>query len=739
MNKFYLFILFIFASFSLFSQSLNGIVIDKNSNPIIGAHIINKSNDTHTHSNENGKFQFNSISKGDSLIFSHVGYETKYVIIENLDEIVKVSLKAASISIDEIVITQDINNIQLLADIDLQTTPVMSSQEILQQVPGLFIGQHAGGGKAEQIFLRGFDIDHGTDISIAVDGMPVNMVSHAHGQGYADLHFLIPETVSNVDFGKGPYYSDVGNFNTAGYVEFTTKSILDNNTLKFELGEFNTKRLYAGLNLLNNSSRKSYIAAEVLSSDGPFESPQNFNRINLMGKYSFNLSSFDKLDLLVSHFTSKWDASGQIPQRAVDQGLITRFGAIDDTEGGNTSRTNLSISMDKFLSNTSVLKNQIFLNRYDFDLYSNFTFFLEDSIFGDQINQIESRTILGWNSSYNKTIIKDNWQGNLKLGANLRYDQSDDNALSNTINRSEIQSRISYGDIQEYNGAVFSDLSISWNKWTFNGGLRFDYFDFKYNDQLAVQYSTQSNDGYILSPKLNVSYNPNNQMQLYLKAGRGFHSNDARAVVQNQVSTTLPAALGSDLGIIWKPLPRMFINTALWYLYLEQEFVYVGDAGIVEPSGQTRRQGIDLSIRYQITDWLYWNFDGNRTLARSIDEDEGNDYIPLAPEFTMASGLNFIHTSGVKGGVRYRFMDDRAANEDNSIIAPGYHVFDASLSYSKSNWTLGIRAQNLFNVDWNETQFATESRLRNETQSVEEIHFTPGVPFNLMANIEYRF
>jgi outer membrane receptor protein involved in Fe transport len=739
MNKFLLFLFFLFQSYTSLTQGHSGVVLDLNEHPIIGVHIINKSNETHTHSRENGKFHISNVSIGDSLLFSHVGHKAKYVIVKNLTSELKVVMETSTISIEEIVITQDLNNIQLMAEIDLQINPVISSQEILQQVPGLFIGQHAGGGKAEQIFLRGFDIDHGTDISIAVDGMPVNMVSHAHGQGYADLHFLIPETVSKVDFGKGPYYADVGNFNTAGYVQFTTKQILDNNTLKFELGEFNTKRFYAGLNLLNSNSKKSFVAAELLSSDGPFESPQNFNRLNLLGKYSINQSSFDKIDLLVSHFTSKWDASGQIPQRAVDQGLITRFGAIDDTEGGNTSRTNLSLSMDKFLNNTSLLKNQIFLNRYDFNLFSNFTFFLEDSLFGDQINQIESRTIVGWNSAYNKSINKNSWQGNLKLGANIRYDKSDGNALSNTINRRELQSRVAYGDIQEYNGAFFGELSVSVNQWTFNGGLRFDYFDFKYNDKLANQYSTQSKDGYIISPKLNLSYNPSKQMQLYLKTGRGFHSNDTRAVIQNQVSSTLPTALGADLGIIWKPIPKMFINTALWHLYLEQEFVYVGDAGIVEPSGQTRRQGVDLSIRYQIADWLYWNFDGNKTLARSIDAEDGSDYIPLAPEFTIASGLNIVHTNGIKGGVRYRFMDDRAANEDNSIVAPGYHVVDASLSYSLSSWTLGIRAQNLFNVAWNETQFATESRLRNETESVEEIHFTPGVPFNIMANLEYRF
>ncbi len=213
----------------------------------------------------------------------------------------------------------------------MQTSPVRSSQEILRKVPGLFIGQHAGGGKAEHIFLRGFDIDHGTDVAISVDGMPVNMVSHAHGQGYADLHFLIPETISKIDFGKGPYYSDIGNFGTAGYVQFKTKDVLESSQLSLEYGAFNTTRTMAMLNVLDTENHSAYLAADYTVSDGPFESSQNFSRNNFFAKYAGNISDKEKLNAIASHFNSTWDASGQIPVRAVKSGLITRFGAIDDT------------------------------------------------------------------------------------------------------------------------------------------------------------------------------------------------------------------------------------------------------------------------------------------------------------------------------------------------------------------------------------------------------------------------
>ena len=274
-------------SFSLASaQADQGKVTDKYDQPIFGVHVYNLSNDLHTHSDENGLFSVLNISVGDTLRLTHLSFETKTILVLTIDDLGGVQLKMISTAIDEVIITNQINALQSIADIEIQLNPVNSSQDILRKVPGLFIGQHAGGGKAEQIFLRGFDIDHGTDINLTVDGLPVNMVSHAHGQGYSDLHFIIPETIENIDFAKGPYQADKGNFATAGHVSFQTKEQLSSSTIKIEAGQFDTQRLLGMFDLVSNEQSNAYIASEFISTDGPFESPQNFNRINVFGKYT---------------------------------------------------------------------------------------------------------------------------------------------------------------------------------------------------------------------------------------------------------------------------------------------------------------------------------------------------------------------------------------------------------------------------------------------------------------------
>ncbi|WP_338793967.1 TonB-dependent receptor [Bernardetia sp. MNP-M8] len=721
------------------AQTITGTVVDEYERPLQEVNILSKATDNHTHSDAKGNFVFENISVGDTLQFSHIGYQSQWFVISDLKIPLYIMLKATSINLDEIIIKPQLNALQLITDIDIQTNPVNSSQDILRKIPGLFIGQHAGGGKAEQIFLRGFDIDHGTDISISVDGLPVNMVSHAHGQGYADLHFVIPETIEKIDFGKGVYYEDKGNFTTAGYVDFNTKQKLDYNSIKLEVGQFDTYRLLGMFNLINTNKNNAYIATEFQSSDGAFESPQNFNRINIFGKYTALVSETDKISITASHFTSKWDASGQIPQRAVDSGLISRFGAIDDTEGGNTSRSNLKIDYDKLITKSSSLKSSVYVSQYDFELFSNFTFFLEDPINGDQIKQKENRIIYGLNTEYNESFSTSGLNGNWKLGISLRNDQTNDTELSHTLNRTKTLEQIKLGDINETNLGAYIATDIYINKWTFNPSLRVDYFDFQYNDALLPTYKTQEETKAIVSPKFNIFYNQSQKLQLYLKTGKGFHSNDTRVVVAQDGKKILPAAYGFDAGFIWKPTPKMLFNIAYWYLYLEQEFVYVGDAGIVEPSGKTKRQGVDLSYRYQPLSWLFWSFDANYTYARSIDEAKEMDYIPLAPDFTLVSGLNIIHRSGIYGSINMRYLDNRPANEDNSIVAKGYTIFDLNAGYKWRRFNFGFQIQNLFDTQWNETQFATESQLQNETEPVEEITFTPGTPFFIKTSIQFNF
>ncbi|MFH7010706.1 TonB-dependent receptor [Flavobacterium sp. FlaQc-52] len=737
MKKFLLALIAITGLYS-HAQTINGKITDLFGNPIENAYVFNTTTESHSHTNELGVFSIEKTAIGNILKISALGYKKNSYTVTN--EAILVALEEDSFQLSEVVIQPKLSAMNVISKIDLETTPVNSSQEILRKVPGLFIGQHAGGGKAEQLFLRGFDIDHGTDIAISVDGMPVNMVSHAHGQGYADLHFVIPETVDKIDFGKGTYYANKGDFDTAGYVDFKTKDKLDNSAIGLEIGQFNTFRTVGLFDLLGKQKRQSaYIATEYILTDGPFDSPQNFNRINLLGKYSAILENNSSFSILASHFASKWDASGQIPQRLVDAGLISRFGSVDDTEGGKTSRTNFNASFSKPIDQNTFIKTNAFYSAYNFELYSNFTFFLEDPVNGDQIKQKENRSIYGINAELNKKEDFDTFDVLYQIGIGVRADATTDTELSHTLNRSTVLNQIKLGDIDQSNLFAYLNTELHFGKLIVNPALRIDYFKFNYQDKLAPAYKTQTENKAKISPKLNFIYSQNNNLQFYLKTGMGFHSNDARVVVQNSGKEILPTAIGGDLGTIWKPFPRLIINSALWYLYLQQEFVYVGDAGVIEPSGKTQRFGGDLGIRYQLADYLFFDFDANYTHARSIDDPKGENYIPLAPDFTTTGGISFQKWNGFSGGIRYRYLDSRPANEDNSIVAKGYFIADANVSYTHKKITFGISIENLFNSAWNETQFATESRLQNEPESVEEIHFTPGTPFFLKTKITYAF
>ncbi len=735
-------ILIIMSAGISFSQDLTGRIVDELNQPIEAAYIFNINSENHAHSSESGDFKLKGSKVGDSVRIRLIGYETRIIKLKDSDfeNLFLITLTEQAFKLEELIITEELNALKTISRLDLNTSPVNSSQEILRKVPGLIIGQHAGGGKAEQIFLRGFDVDHGTDVSLSVDGMPVNMVSHAHGQGYSDLHFLIPETIKKIDFGKGPYYGEQGDFNTAGYVDFTTLDYVKNSQITLSVGDFNTLRTLGMFNLLKNTKgQNAYLATEYIATDGPFESPQNFSRLNIFGKYIVLSPENDKLTLSASHFTSRWDASGQIPQREVDNGNITRFGAIDDTEGGETSRTNINIEFRKRISDNTQFKTNAFYSYYDFKLFSNFTFFLEDPINGDQIKQQEDRHIFGLNTKITKSTNIGSTTVVTDAGLNFRHDIINNVELSRTLNRRTTLESLQLGDIHQTNIDAFITSTFEFGKFRISPSLRLDYFKFLYNDKLQTTYTVQSESKAIVSPKLNLFYDVKNNLQLYIKSGIGFHSNDTRVVVNNAGRDILPKAYGLDVGKIWKPNKRIIINSAFWYLFLEQEFVYVGDVGIVEPSGETERFGVDLGLRYQINDWLYLDADATYTRARSLEAPDGEDFIPLAPDLTLTGGLSVSDLGGFSGGIRYRYIDDRPANETNSIVAEGYLVTDFNINYKMNNITLGVEIENLFDVEWNETQFATESRLQNESESVEEIHFTPGTPFFIKGRITYNF
>ena len=382
-----------------------------------------------------------------------------------------------------------------------------------------------------------------------------------------------------------------------------------------------------------------------------------------------------------------------------------------------------------------LLKANAFYSKYNFELYSNFTFFLEDPINGDQIRQKENRDIFGLNAELNKKLEDSNFQ----LGFGLRNDATKNTELLHTVGRYTALNNLKLGDIDETNIFSYLNSEFDFGKLKINPAIRFDYFKFDYQDKLATSYKTQTENKAKFSPKLNFIFTQNNNLQFYLKSGFGFHSNDTRVVVANKGNKILPTAFGSDLGIITKPFPKLLINSAIWMLNLQEELVYVGDAATVEISGRTKRMGFDFGLRYQLSNYLFFDTDVNYTYARSIDSPKGQDYVPLAPDFTSTGGLSVNKYKGFSGGFHYRYLKSRPANEDNSIVAKGYIVSDLNVNYEYKSVTFGISAENIFNTKWNETQFATESRLKNETQSVEEIHFTPGVPLFIKAKVTYKF
>lgn len=751
MNKLLLLFVILFFSHNSFAQkSIKKIyfVHQATKIPIQDVSVIGKNNSYTAISNEQGFIELpNYLDAENSFIVSMIGFEKQTIDLNSLNAENNISiiyLQPKISTLDDVVLKSSANKgiFKTISDLDIHIRPIVNSQEILRIVPGLFIGQHAGGGKAEQIFIRGFDIDHGTDIAITVDGMPVNMVSHAHGQGYADLHFLIPELIEKVNFNKGPYFSEIGNLGTAGYVSFKTKNYLENNFIKTEGGQFNTLRTIAGINLLkpqNNIRNKSlYIAGEYSFTKGYFESPQNFNRINTLLKYHNEINSSTSITVSLSAFTSKWNASGQIPDRAVEDGTIGFFGAIDNDEGGKTSRYNANFEITKRINNGATIRNQFFYSRYAFELYSNFTFFKEDPINGDQIRQKEARNILGYNSSYTKEHIIGKTKTLFTAGAQIRYDDINNIELSRTKNRTIVTNPISLGDVNELNAGIFVSEKIkAANNLDVTIGVRGDYFTNQYKNKIA---STKSNsNSFIASPKLNFNYRVNDKVQLYWYNGQGFHSNDTRVSVVTNGKEVVTPAWGSDIGTVVKLGKNTIIQSALWYLWLKQEFVYVGDEGVVEPGGQTRRLGFDLSIRHELLKHFYVDADITVANPKAIGAPKGEDYLPLAPRFTSTGGVSYRKATGFNGSLRYRYMDNRPANEDYSVTAKGYFITDAAINYTQKKWELGVAIQNLFNTKWKETQFDTESRLQNETEAVSEIHFTPGSPFFARLNFTLFF
>ncbi|MDE6540447.1 MAG: TonB-dependent receptor [Muribaculaceae bacterium] len=645
------------------------------------------------------------------------------------------------VQLHEVTVGAKLRHLNEAVRLDLKTTPVQSSQQVLRVVPGLFIAQHAGGGKAEQMFLRGFDLDHGTDISVSVDGMPVNMLSHAHGQGYADLHFLMPELIDMVDFDKGPYDVARGDLATAGYVEFKTRDRVPTEA-GIEVGMHNYQRYRASASFLDSDTQSFYAAASFLTDDGFFDAGQNFKRFNAMTKYT-HWGAASKFSVTASHFNSTWNASGQIPERAVEQGTIGWFGSLDPSEGGSTSRTSVQAMHHLHMPDGASLNTSIWTSYYTFDLYSNFTFYLNDRDRGDEIHQHERRLLSGAQTSYTLPVAvgADEWQ--LSAGAGFRYDAVRGLGLYHAQKRHDLGT-LSFGDVDESSLFAYAGMEMKIaDKLILYPGVRVDWFKMAYRDRMKeeaeAEFDSRSRSQAKLSPKFSAVYMPSDELEIVAKFGRGFHSNDARVVVvEENGRQTLPGVTAVDLGLKYKPLPGMLLNLTGWYMHSEQEFVYVGDEAIVEPSGRSRRLGVDVGLRYNFARDFFFRSDYTWCHARSIDEPRGDDYIPLAPVHTLTAGLTW-KKSGFNIGINGRWLSRRPANEDYSIAARAYFIVDFNAAYTYRRMTVGAAIDNIFDSKWREAQFATETLLPGETEPHTDICFTPGTPFSLRGYVSFRF
>lgn len=626
---------------------------------------------------------------------------------------------------------------QLIPGKDFELLPQGRPADVLRLIPGLIISQHQGGGKAEQYLLRGFDADHGTDLALFVDGLPVNLRSHAHGQGYADLHFLIPETVQLVDAYKGPYYVEFGDFDTAGAVTFVTKDYVPENTLSIAGGSFNTER-YLALLSPTRDALKTFIAIEGYHNDGPFEHPNGYNRFNIFGKASATLAEDMKLSLWASHYRAEWHGSGQIPERAVREGLIDRFGSIDPTEGGVTQRTNLNGEYRWRLTDNQQLSAHAYATYYALSLFNDFTFFLNDSVLGDEINQRDRRVLAGADTQYE---IKSRPLGmNVTTTGGFQYRIDTPHVILANATQRHQAGRVQDVDVVEQSYSPFLKFDIvPVEKVRLVTGARGDLFNYDVTGRVNTAGGNLAGNVTRARPnvKANLVLGPWAETELFANFGTGFHSNDARAVILNPKLEALPTALGYEFGARPRILPRVELSVTYWVLDLDSELVFNGDDGTTSPQGPSHRDGWEASTKVRLLDWL--TFTGDFTYTAHAEFVHGGA-VPLAPIWTARGDLTARLPGGLEAALAGRYLGDRAANEERTATARGYTLFDFTTRYRYRAWEAFLSIENLLDTQFREGQLFFTSRVPGEPAGgVPDIHFTPGTPRSFLGGLALHF
>ncbi|MFA9276005.1 MAG: TonB-dependent receptor [Candidatus Aquirickettsiella gammari] len=601
--------------------------------------------------------------------------------------------------------------------------------ELLEAIPGLIVSQHSGEGKANQFYLRGFNLDHGTDLRTTVDEMPVNQRSHAHGQGWTDLNFLIPELTARMDYKKGPYSSTTGDFSAAGSAAMTYANRLSQNIASVTIGQHAFRRaLIAGSpDFLDGSF---LYAIETTTNDGPFVHPDNFKKMNAVFRYSEGFAN-NGFNLSAMLYRGKWNSTDQIPLRAVQQAKLDRFDTIDSTDGGESHRYSLS-GVWRRTTSEEASKLNAYMIQSGLDLYSNFTYFMDDPVNGDQFSQPDKRVTSGMNASHTWHAHVDGKNTDITLGAQLQNDNIF-NGLHKTKARQQLTT-VRQDHILETSLGLYLDVSTRWTEsLRSNVGLRHDQYRFQVSSD-RLENSGNAND-HITSPVASLIFGPWAKIEFYINTGRGFHSNDARATLTSidpqslmatQKSQGLVAARGMELGMRSEWIKGLQSSLALYRLDFDSELSFVGDAGTTEAGSPSRRHGIEWANSYQASDWLSIDFDAAYAKARSRDVAPKANYLVGAVEGVAQLALNFEKLGPWSGALRMRYFGPRALVEDNSVRSKGSTTLNGRLSYKfNSGLKLELEGFNLSNRRDSAIDYYYASQLKGESAPHEDIHFHP--------------
>lgn len=627
----------------------------------------------------------------------------------------------------------------------LEVRPFMRQGEVLETVPGVIITQHSGEGKANQYFLRGFNLDHGSDFATTVAGTPVNMPTHAHSQGYSDINFLIPELTAGVQYSKGPYFADQGDFATAGAANITYATSLDRPIASLETGTYGFRRaLVAASPRVANGHL--LVAFETSTNSGPWTVPDAYRKLNGVLRYTRG-DNVNGLSLTAMGYHGKWTATEASPTRAVREGLIDRFGSIDPTDGGRTGRYSASADWQK-ATGATLTKIQAYGIRYTLDLISNFTFFLNDPVHGDQQEQVDRRFAAGV-KAFQKRQTR--WAGRLvqnTFGVQVRNDNVTDLALYHTEQRERIGAKSDASAVVTSVG-LYGENQIEWAPWLRTTlGIRADGSRYDVTSNVDARNSGTTTAG-IVSPKGAVTLGPWKSTEFYANAGMGFHSNNALGTTLHYDAngdpvdpvTPLVRAKGAEAGVRTVAVPHLQSTVSLWTLRLASELVYNGDVGATEPGPASSRYGLEVANYYSPKPWLV--FDGDLSLSRAhfTEGSEGGRYVPEAVGAVISAGAAIDNVHHTFGALRLRYFGPRPLIEDNSVRSKPTTLINAEGGYQLLKGArLNLQAYNLFDAQVSDIDYYFASRLPGEPlEGVDDIHFHPAVPRTLRVSLVLTF